>query len=121
MIEKQKLTCTICSRIYEYHHSDSKSHTKTKCNSCLVNIRRFEIKIKCLEYKGGCCSRCGYNKSKRALSFHHLDESKKDFTISGKHCHSWERIRKELDKCILVCSNCHMEIHEQLEDRCGNK
>lgn len=49
------------------------------------------------------------------MSFHHKTQSEKDFGISGKHCHSWERIKKELDKCILLCANCHMEEHERLD------
>jgi hypothetical protein len=109
------LTCTVCNREYDYHHADPKGHTKTKCNSCLVNQRRFDIKRKAVEYKGGNCERCGYNKCLRALSFHHKDPSQKDFSVSGKHCRAWERIRVELDKCMMVCANCHMEIHEKLE------
>lgn len=62
------------------------------------------------------CEICGYNKCIEALDFHHRDPSKKDFTISstrkgGKGVGSWPELKKELDKCILVCSNCHREIH----------
>lgn len=46
-----------------------------------------------------------------ALEFHHKD-GEKDFGIAAKgHTKSWERIKEELDKCVLVCSNCHKEIH----------
>lgn len=71
---------------------------------------RKKAKIKLVEYKGGKCERCGYNKCIDALEFHHLDPNEKDFSIAGK---SWalERLKKEADKCILVCSNCHKEIH----------
>lgn len=55
---------------------------------------------------------CGYNRCTRALGFHHLDPSKKDFGIGGAHSRSWAVIQAELDKCILVCSNCHDEIHD---------
>ena len=80
-----------------------------------VALRRQRIKIKALEYKGTHCQNCGYNKCNRALEFHHLDPSKKDFAISYKgHCRSWKRVKAELDKCILVCSNCHQEIHAGL-------
>lgn len=74
---------------------------------------RKRTKIKLVEYKGGECVKCGYKKSISALSFHHLDPTKKDFTISSK-TYSFERLKKEVDKCILVCSNCHIEIHEEL-------
>lgn len=71
---------------------------------------RNRVKTKLVEYKGGKCQCCGYNRCIRALEFHHLDPSHKDFTISGKS-KSFETLKKEADKCILVCSNCHKEIH----------
>ncbi len=55
---------------------------------------------------------CGYRRCQAALDFHHLDENKKDFGLSKDGItRSWERTKKELNKCILVCSNCHREIH----------
>ncbi len=74
---------------------------------------RVRTKIKAVEYKGGKCELCGYNKCISSLTFHHKDPMKKDFTISGKS-YSWDRIKNEVDKCILVCNNCHGEIHEEL-------
>ena len=50
----------------------------------------------------------------RALKFHHRDPLTKSFGIGGSHCRKWELLIKELDKCDLVCSNCHDEIHEGL-------
>ena len=71
---------------------------------------RKRVKMNLVSYKGGKCEKCGYNKCVRSLEFHHLDPNEKDFTISGKSW-SFERLKKEVDKCILVCSNCHNEIH----------
>jgi hypothetical protein len=65
------------------------------------------------KYKGGCCQICGYDKCVRALSFHHLDAFHKDFNIGGKS-KSWNTIQSELDKCILLCANCHAEVHAGL-------
>lgn len=77
--------------------------------------RRRKIKQMAVEYKGGCCEKCGYNKYIGALEFHHLDPNEKDFGIGKSgHCVAWEKVKKELDKCILVCSNCHREIHGEL-------
>ena len=84
-----------------------------KYMSTYMNNSRKKLKIKAVEYKGGKCKICGYNKCYSALSFHHIDSELKDFTISGtSRC--WEKIKKELDKCIVVCNNCHAEIHENL-------
>lgn len=74
---------------------------------------RKRKKIKAVEYKGGKCQDCGYKKSYNSLDFHHIDPSQKDFSISQVN-RSWEITKKELDKCILVCSNCHGEIHEEI-------
>ena len=77
--------------------------------------RRKKLKDMAIEYGGGQCQLCGYKKSKRALSFHHRDPLKKDFGLSARGLtRSWEKTKAEIDKCILVCSNCHMEIHEGL-------
>ena len=71
---------------------------------------RKRTKKKLVEYKGGKCECCGYDKCIEALEFHHLDPGKKDFTISGTS-RSFDILKIEADKCILVCSNCHKEIH----------
>jgi transposase len=76
----------------------------------LSNSRR-KLKEKLVEYKGGKCERCGYNKCITALEFHHLDPKEKDFSIGNNNVLSFEKCKKEADKCILVCSNCHREIH----------
>jgi hypothetical protein len=71
---------------------------------------RNAIKRQCIEYKGGKCVICGYNKCPDALDFHHVNPDEKDFNISGG-TKSFESLKPELDKCILVCANCHREIH----------
>lgn len=75
-----------------------------------------DIKNICVDYKGGKCQLCGYSKCHRSLHFHHIDPSMKDFDISRftDVPFSWHRLRQELDKCILVCANCHGEIHAGL-------
>lgn len=79
-----------------------------------VTDRRRRLKERAIEYKGGKCARCGYDKKCPAVfDFHHLDPTKKDFAISGS-CKSFERIRAELDKTVLLCANCHREVHEEL-------
>ena len=75
---------------------------------------RKRKKIELVEYKGGCCELCGYDKSISALHFHHRNPEEKDFSISSKS-YSISKLKKEVDKCILVCSNCHSEIHDKLK------
>lgn len=85
--------------------------------------RRKELKCRAIEYKGGSCVCCGYNKCVSALEFHHLDLKKKDFGIADL-AKCWENMKAELDKCVLICSNCHRELHsgitnipEQITDK----
>ena len=78
-----------------------------------VSRRRKKLREMARDYKGGKCILCGYNKCQRALSFHHLNPKEKDFDLSSRGLtRSWERIKKEIDKCVLLCANCHMEVHD---------
>jgi transcription elongation factor Elf1 len=80
-----------------------------------VAKRRKKLKELALDLKGNKCYFCGYAKCTRALNFHHLNPSKKDFGLAQKGwTRSWAKIKEELEKCILVCANCHMEIHAGL-------
>lgn len=89
-----------------------------RCRKCMVESvtkRRRKLKLLAVEYKGGRCERCGYNKCVDALDFHHLDPSTKDFNISKNgNTRSWDEIRKEVDKCIMICANCHREEHSSI-------
>lgn len=85
----------------------------TYCKKCAGNqalIRTQNFKLKCVEYKGGKCVICGYNKYIGALEFHHLDRTTKDFSIGKMRGRSFDKIKIELDKCELLCANCHREV-----------
>lgn len=97
---------------YRKEISDSIRYRCVKCSSEAVQRRRDKLKILAVEYKGGCCTVCGYNTYVGALEFHHLNPNEKDFAISAKGAtRSFEKLKSELDKCICVCANCHREIH----------
>jgi len=68
-----------------------------------------------VEYKGGKCSVCGYSKCLDALEFHHTGE--KSFTIGKRKNAPIEVLKKEADKCILLCRNCHAERHAEINTR----
>lgn len=116
----------VCTKCGEEKQQDAFYFRKDRnayhcwCKSC-VNKASYDstkkLKIKAVEYKGGKCELCGYNKCISALDFHHLDPTQKDFGISdqSRKKSTWEIIQPELDKCILVCSNCHRELHHNLE------
>lgn len=65
------------------------------------------------------CTKCGYNKCRRALDYHHLDSTEKSFGIAqfvwkrGFTENNKQLMLQELDKCIVLCSNCHRELHAE--------
>jgi len=99
---------------YEFPKSKKGYLYNRPCLNCLADQqkeRRKAFKQACMVYKGGACLCCGYNRCQEALEFHHLDPAEKDFVISAATSTKFENVQDELDKCILVCANCHREIH----------
>ncbi len=85
---------------------------RARYNIEAVTRRRKKLKQMAVTLKGGRCQFCGYNKYVGALDFHHIDGRNKKFDLSTRGLtRSWEKIRDEISKCVLVCSNCHREIH----------
>lgn len=76
--------------------------------------RWIKIKHKAIDYKGGSCIKCGYNRYYGALEFHHTDPSQKDVDWNKLRLRSWDKIVSELDGCVLLCANCHREEHHRL-------
>lgn len=117
-------TCPKCKNVYpettEYFHTrPNRSDLSGYCIKCanslsskrISNTRRNLKKI-AVEIMGGKCHLCGFKKSIWAFDFHHLDSNQKDSGISN--IKSISKLKEELKKCILICSNCHMEIHSGL-------
>jgi predicted nucleic acid-binding Zn ribbon protein len=107
VLAQQNFCSTDCRTIY---YSKRKAERSKKSGGYVVSWRQ-RTKRRAIFYKGGCCQLCGYSKSVRALQFHHLSPGEKDFNVS-RASKSWQTIKNELDKCILLCSNCHAEVHE---------
>jgi transposase len=85
------------------------------CRAELVAERRRTIKATLVADAGGACALCGYDRCVRALGFHHLDSATKEFGLAfGGMSRSLARARAEARKCVLLCSNCHMEVEAGL-------
>lgn len=132
MIER---TCRLCNetKIETAFTKDYRSQYKrkytNKCTSCAVKEnavyrsknrseynqkskdRRHERKLRALEYKGGICVDCKQTVHHSAFDFHHIDPQTKHKDPGLMMSHSDEDLFKELDKCILLCSNCHRVRH----------
>lgn len=77
---------------------------------------RKKLKLHLIALHGGKCSICGYDRCSDALEFHHIDARNKNFSIGSanpKHT-TWDEVCEEAEKCIVVCSNCHRELHSDL-------
>ena len=118
-----KLKCSCCKKnkdIKNFYPKRTSNAYHTNCKECLkkkILATQKNLKILCVKYKGGKCCNCGYKKYLGALEFHHINPKEKDFVISqSRKKDLTPTIKKELDKCLLVCSNCHREIHAGLID-----
>jgi hypothetical protein len=108
-------TCRVC-KVMKQKETDFYPK-KAVCKECTVNHkrkRRIELKIRAIQYKGGICNDCGVTYQKlpyAAWDFHHINPHEKEFTWSKlKNC-GWDGILAELDKCVLLCANCHRVRH----------
>lgn len=119
IIEIGHKICPVCKKdksISDFYLRRNKTGAHSyciKCNNkeCQKRVERY--KKEAVEYKGGKCKNCGYNIYSGALEFHHIDPTQKDFKIS-KFRNVNGIVKSELDKCILLCSNCHKEEHHRL-------
>lgn len=113
-----KRQCRICEEFKdfsEFSPTNKFGALNSYCKNCAAQKKKYpkqRFKQECIDYKGGQCSVCGYDKCPAALEFHHRDPEQKDFSIRDIHTVLLtEDIKLELDKCDLLCSNCHKEIH----------
>lgn len=118
-----KAICTQCKTekpISEFYEKKSKGLFHTYCRTCLNKnhvVKQRELKRLALEYKGGKCEKCGYCKSVSALEFHHRNPAEKEFNLARRSCKYFDsEIKAELDKCDLLCSNCHREAHDEMRE-----
>lgn len=115
-----KKICEICekefetdsySRIYCYECSGDSTRLNYQTRKHQKTVLRRSMKLQAIKMLGGKCSICGYKKCVDALEFHHRDPKQKKFKLGSGNTMSWKEYKEEAKKCILVCSNCHKEIH----------
>lgn len=110
-MESVEILCGTCGRRWSYKRSTRKGRLRGTCGACASNRRMYRTKARAVAYKGGGCFICRYSKCPAAMEFHHVVAGHKDFAISSKYGRGWGRLAAELDKCVLLCSNCHKEVH----------
>lgn len=112
LIGKQSKYCSSRCKNNVYQNKIRKEY-KEKTGQSLQSQKGFKVKLQLIKEFGGGCLKCGYKKNISALEFHHINPEEKLFNIDSRALSNYniEVIRKELKKCILLCSNCHQETH----------
>jgi hypothetical protein len=91
------------------------------CMNCERKIYRSKspsgLKKACVAHMGGECSLCGYSECFSALEFHHENPTGKSFAVGDRSEKSFERCLPELEKCVMVCANCHATLHAKETDK----
>jgi len=135
------ITCTKCKQEKNesefYNRKDTKTKKTEKCKLCVnlthaewekrnphyqrdyCNARRLKNKLSIIEKLGGKCVHCGLVDNHVVYDLHHLDPSIKEYSLGLILDHSQNKIQSELDKCILLCSNCHRKEHDRLRKEVG--
>jgi hypothetical protein len=108
---KKLYKCTICNDMDETHFTKGRFSQCKICRRKEQNRTTKKYKLVLVQYKGGKCELCGYSKCVASLDFHHKDPTQKDPNWIKMRRWNPERVKKEVDKCRLVCKNCHGEIH----------
>ena len=98
--------CSICKK-----EITNNNNNRSRCQSCSTNIRRYRVKKLSVEYLGNKCKRCDWSGDISGFDFHHLRD--KEFNLSGINIanRKWSEVKKELDKCELLCALCHRLEH----------
>lgn len=118
--------CSICKTMkpeseffIRYRKKDGSVSFKRECKKCHSDgeMKRYYQKQAFIDGKKYPCAKCGESRI-RCLSFHHVNPQEKEFTIGQIRKSSFDKIEKEINKCICLCLNCHHEFH-YLNDNLG--
>jgi hypothetical protein len=84
------------------------------CKACLLKTQQDRLKARKLTavlLLGGACNHCGYARNLACLDFHHVDPKQKEYSWQKMVKRPWNEVIRELKKCMLLCKNCHGEVH----------
>jgi hypothetical protein len=107
---KRKRKCK-CGETRPDKFYGNKTTVCAKCHSKYTHESGKKKRKKALEYLGNKCVYCEYNKYDCSIEIHHLNPEEKDTAFSSMRNWSWKRLEKELQKCVLLCKNCHAALH----------
>ena len=113
---KKIITCKICNKTLkgrQTHYCSIFCKNKAHQSYFSQKKRGFQRKKEIIDTFGGKCTLCGYRKNFAALTFHHKDPKIKSFKLDVRSLSNrkFSKIKDELKKCMLICHNCHAELH----------
>ena len=109
-------TKKMCPKCNERESGRSEGRNHGWCRKCMYDAQKKrwkDRKIKAVMLLGGKCFMCGYDRNYAASDFHHKDPDEKECSWNKLRLKSWDKIVNELNKCVLLCANCHREFHNQ--------
>jgi len=101
--------CVECGREYPWNKNNV-------CSTCRTFKRRESQRNKAISYRGGKCLLCE-NDDHDVLTFHHKDPKEKKFNLCGSWQKKWHILKEELDKCEILCANCHIKLHRRQNNK----
>lgn len=111
-------TCRVCKNLEQAKRAKNNPNMKSIRNKAATKAKNI-TRAKMLEYHGGtlACEDCGYTSDIPAVfDYHHLDPSTKEHEVSSMLDRKWDIVLKELNKCVLLCANCHRIRHYKEKD-----
>ena len=118
-----KFTCTKCNKekdsLYFHRNKARPNGLQAECKSCQLDTNRnnsVNKKLKMMEYKGGKCQRCNGIFDPEVFEFHHRNPKEKEYQPRAMQYWKWEKIVPELDKCDMLCANCHRITHKEMRE-----
>jgi hypothetical protein len=110
------ITCKICGNKLDgkqTYYCSIKCKNRAHQSYQSQKERGFNRKIEIIQSLGGKCSICGYKRNSAALTFHHKNPLEKEFKLDVRSLsnRTLSKIKNELKKCVLICHNCHAELH----------
>lgn len=108
---KRYLHCIDCYRVNKARMSKDKYDGDRQKRLDTEKLRRTTNKQKAVDLLGGECSRCKLKFPLCVYDFHHLNPEEKDRNVNSLMVRTWARLEAEINKCVLLCSNCHRITH----------
>lgn len=108
---KKKTPSCPCGETDPSQFYGNKTSICGRCHNQYTIEQGRQKRAKAIEYLGGRCIKCGYDRCIAALDIHHTDPLIKDSHFKSMRGWGWKRILAEIQSCILLCRNCHAEEH----------